>query len=450
MGANVKGAKAKKILAITGLTILAIIAIGLGIRAFFNYTNGKKLEHHLAELKASGRLVDISKLASPCPDVDNGALLWKAAEYLFRLEKSDKGPLALVSDISDWKPFGPEDKIKLKALIDRNRRVIELMLEASTKPCFRYGDLQKRVLERELPDFSLMIQATKLLAVDALFKAEAGEINEAIDEMLKGLAFARLCCDDPLLINFQISMANARLLLYNLNRLMSEAKKPVPTPALINIMKALDSETWRRAMTRALEAEFASFCFGTYDRVLQKTENLLGINHGGFIDRIVGWWERPDWKSETIWISEEYQKIIDAARRPFYKNEMAKLLRDQGTEIPPKYEVARLILPQIRALVVKEATLEAMIDAARIGLACLIYRNQYGKYPEKISDLVPEILKEEPLDPFTGQSFIYKTKENGFIVYSLGTNQKDDNGKMSPMTQVVMEKDDDWSWRQNW
>ena len=448
MGANVKGAKVKRILAAAGLILLVIIVIGLGVRTFLNYYNGKKLEHYLAEQKATGRLVDISKLASPCRDVDNGALWWKAAESLFILEQADKSPLALVSDLSEWKPFGIEDKIKLNTLLDRNRKVIELIIEASAKPCFRYGNLQEPAFERKLPDFTLMIQATRLLTVDALFKAEKGEINEAIDEMLQGLAFARLCCDEPLLINFQISMANARLLLYNLNRLLSEAKTDVAEPVLIKIMQSLDSEAWRKAMVRAFKAEYGAFCFGTYELV-QKGELLPDINSVGWVGRFVNWWRIPALKTEVIRVSEEYQKMIETAELPFYKSEISKILRGEK-EILEKYKLGRLILPPIYTVGVKEATLEALMEAARVGLACLIYRNQYGEYPEKISDLVPDILKEEPLDPFTGKSLIYRTSENGFIVYSLGTNQKDDNGKMSEMTQLIMEKDDDWSWRENW
>jgi len=98
----------------------------------------------------------------------------------------------------------------------------------------------------------------------------------------------------------------------------------------------------------------------------------------------------------------------------------------------------------------KEATLEAVIDTARIGAACRIYRCQEGRFPEKIADLVPRLLEEEPLDPFTGKPFVYKTRENGFIVYSVGSNRKDDGGKASEITQMVMEKDDDWAWRENW
>jgi len=35
----------------------------------------------------------------------------------------------------------------------------------------------------------------------------------------------------------------------------------------------------------------------------------------------------------------------------------------------------------------------------------------------------------------------------GFIVYSVGSNQKDEGGRGTwTITQMVMEKDDDWAW----
>ncbi|MGB2906430.1 MAG: hypothetical protein WBB73_04985, partial [Candidatus Aminicenantaceae bacterium] len=91
--------------------------------------------------------------------------------------------------------------------------------------------------------------------------------------------------------------------------------------------------------------------------------------------------------------------------------------------------------------------LEAMIDTARIGLACKIYRNRHGKFPEAMNDLSPEILTEIPLDPFTGESLIYRKEGDGFIVYSVGSNLKDDGGRETlKITSLVMEKDDDWAW----
>ncbi len=64
--------------------------------------------------------------------------------------------------------------------------------------------------------------------------------------------------------------------------------------------------------------------------------------------------------------------------------------------------------------------------------------------------LVPGILTEVPIDPFTGKPLVYRREGEGFIVYSLGSNQKDDGGRSTSMiTQLVMDKDDDWSWRED-
>jgi predicted RNA polymerase sigma factor len=51
------------------------------------------------------------------------------------------------------------------------------------------------------------------------------------------------------------------------------------------------------------------------------------------------------------------------------------------------------------------------------------------------------------------QAFVFRVARNegeGFIVYSLGSNEKDDRGRSTYMiTQMVMEKDDDWAWRED-
>ena len=64
--------------------------------------------------------------------------------------------------------------------------------------------------------------------------------------------------------------------------------------------------------------------------------------------------------------------------------------------------------------------------------ACRIYMHHSrcfnGYYPDNLSALVPDILPELPLDEFTGGNFIYRKQGKGFIVYSLGPNEKDDNG----------------------
>jgi len=60
---------------------------------------------------------------------------------------------------------------------------------------------------------------------------------------------------------------------------------------------------------------------------------------------------------------------------------------------------------------------------------------------------MPDILSEVPTDPFSGKSLIYHKTPYGFIVYSVGSNGKDDGGRETlEITRIVAEKDDDWIW----
>ncbi len=76
----------------------------------------------------------------------------------------------------------------------------------------------------------------------------------------------------------------------------------------------------------------------------------------------------------------------------------------------------------------REAKLDALLGAAEIGIANRIYKNKYGEYVNSLNQLTPEILPTISLDPFTGKDYIYKRKDKGFIVYSVGEDLKDDGG----------------------
>ena len=53
-----------------------------------------------------------------------------------------------------------------------------------------------------------------------------------------------------------------------------------------------------------------------------------------------------------------------------------------------------------------------------------------------------------PVDPFTGKPFIYRIDDTSLIIYSIGNNLKDDQGRGTWMIdRLVMEKDDDWAWK---
>ena len=57
------------------------------------------------------------------------------------------------------------------------------------------------------------------------------------------------------------------------------------------------------------------------------------------------------------------------------------------------------------------------------------YRAGQGDYPARLEELAPRILKKLPQDPFTGAAFCYRRQPNGYLLYSVGWNGKDDGGR---------------------
>ena len=112
--------------------------------------------------------------------------------------------------------------------------------------------------------------------------------------------------------------------------------------------------------------------------------------------------------------------------------------------------LSKAMIANFEAAFMKEALIEATLLADRAGLACRLYKSRNGRYPESLEALVPSVLKEVPIDPFTGKALVYRREGEGFIVYSLGTNQKDDGGRSTfSVDRLVMFKDDDLAWRED-
>ena len=64
------------------------------------------------------------------------------------------------------------------------------------------------------------------------------------------------------------------------------------------------------------------------------------------------------------------------------------------------------------------------------------HRASAGQYPGSLTDLIPAILDELPLDPYSAEGFIYReVSENlesaGYLLYSVGADGVDNGGTMS-------------------
>jgi hypothetical protein len=75
----------------------------------------------------------------------------------------------------------------------------------------------------------------------------------------------------------------------------------------------------------------------------------------------------------------------------------------------------------------------AELRAAQVSIAIERYRLTNKILPASLNELVPDYIEDIPLDPFDGKQMRYKKRvEGGFVIYSIGEDLIDDNGKKQP------------------
>jgi len=126
-------------------------------------------------------------------------------------------------------------------------------------------------------------------------------------------------------------------------------------------------------------------------------------------------------------ICREVPGLLDMRRR-------LRLLAREGKSLTAK-ERARALhellgAPDTAATILSLTTrTRAMQRLSQVALALVVYRDRHRQYPRELGQLAPAILAAVPTDPFTDGQFVYKASSNGYTLYSLGPNMRDDNGQ---------------------
>jgi ethanolamine utilization microcompartment shell protein EutS len=436
----------RKILGRTGLVLVALVAVVLVVRAVLNYTTGKKLEKFLAEAKAKGLPVSYMDVGPACPGQTNAQPLWKAAAALFGgQDQATKILNSELANLFEARPLDEKSRSLIRTGIEKNRRSIDLLLEAAGRQCFRQRD--RRVFSEQsiIHDYISTLHLTKLLGFEALFRTEGGDVRGGLNEWIQGFRFVRLTMQEPEIINALIAISNAKSLLVFLDRIVDG--RAIEIGDLAAVLKELDVETWRAAVAGSYRGAKGGLIEGGRD-ILGGRLDAYALEQGGG-RRFLLWLARPWVRMQLMSQYSAFGEIETMFQEPYYKSRTRMNAYDIRQENRHWYE--RLPdngITSISAMALKNASLEALMETARIGMAARIYYARERHLPAAAADLVPGILPREPLDPFTGKPFVFRVDKDSLLVYSLGSNEKDDGGRGTfSIAELVTPKDDDWAWR---
>jgi hypothetical protein len=113
-----------------------------------------------------------------------------------------------------------------------------------------------------------------------------------------------------------------------------------------------------------------------------------------------------------------------------YRNANSRGLLDESHGIPIYARITRMLAPVYVKSNVSRYFHAADLAEAQVFLALQAYRDRAGSYPKTLAEVKRTLGWKLPLDPFSGRELVYKPQAEGFLLYSVGPDMKDDGGRV--------------------
>ena len=88
-----------------------------------------------------------------------------------------------------------------------------------------------------------------------------------------------------------------------------------------------------------------------------------------------------------------------------------------------------MVFPAARRMQEAADRAEQVQNNLHLAFALAAYQRDHGSYPKKLDALAPKYLAKIPQDMFSGKPLIYRQSESGYLLYSVGVNGKDEDGR---------------------
>lgn len=459
-------ARWRRNLLITLAVLAGFIAVPGVPWLYFDRRYSRELQRELDALRAQGAPLSLAEVAPKAvPDEQNAGLVYLK---VFGLRPDgldwDRPPEALPptvlerADLSEAWSRGADRETALargrQALRDPAvRRALADLLRAAHRPyCLLPTTLPPRAWSPIYPRFRL---ATRVVCLHANVSAADGNLAEACAWLATGYGMAWHLC--------QQRRGIAQLVSYAMLAMTDRAAKQVLTDAPLDpatarpLQQALavyrlneafaegmlgdrvvSLEMW--ADVRRHPARYADE-FGGWRLKLWLHEWLVRLGHS----TEENWAPLDPWQplvgQRELWVAAVRSHLLDPVlmrdeltylrhwnvtvreSRLAYR-ELARRAQPSRPPRPPLLMVPGLVKDILPHLAAKRDYAQAQADLAQQVLDLKLYRRAHGQYP---ASLAAPGVKARP-DVFSGQSLRYRPQGNGFVLYSLGQNLRDDGG----------------------
>jgi hypothetical protein len=382
------------------------------------------------------------------------------------------------------RPWAEDEFPMLAKWLAENEKPLDLVVAASKRPKhyvpWLCTDDSTTLLEAPFPMFERTRDAARGLSARAMFRLKAGRLEEARQDLLACHRIGRLMAQGPGLLNGTIGRLIEDMA-WSGDAVLAQWANLTPQQACKHAEDLRNLPPWGSMADRLNVGE--RFVFLDAISTLARP-GTRGLNPGYAYEdadrRLLEAITDPASRASIDWDAalREMNALIDRSIAAFSKpthlertTALDKLTRDTAELLEKQRRssgILRTLFPRRphgtaggreTALVVwglnptspqyceqQETRADSRQEMTLVALALAAYRAEHGGHPEDLAKLVPKYLKAIPEDPFAEKPLRYRREGSGYVLYSVGPNGQDDDGRESsvrdPKTGQELEGDD--------
>jgi hypothetical protein len=382
------------------VVVLAVAYVAAGSSA------GARAGRAEAALKAAGHPVTVEDIDPAfSAGSESAARVYSAAAAL--LSTGDLERLKLIDSLG-WKEGQPANAELLK---DKSA-ALELVAQAAAMGPADFGmNVRDGFAAKICPILRQYSGFRTLLRMDALELAAGGKPDSALAVLATSTRMAHAFAEPPVIYHL-VSMIK-------LDSVFTAAAAIAPkagVPAIEQLAAEFARLDFKAAEYRSLQSE--AVITGVAAAAGQTTMSGLPA----LLVRLLV----PLRKYGQAQFLETVYKQFEVVREPWYKGQA----RLAAIELPQKGLMGGFVgiyVFNTAKFYERSERITAWRDVAAIGLKALVMKKQSGRLPEDLAAIDPNT----PVDRFSGKPYVYKVLPDGFEVYSVGPDGKDDGGVAS-------------------
>ena len=435
-----------RFLRIAGLIVATLIIVPAIPWTYYNIKLGRELQQELGKLRAEGAPLTMPEAAPrPVPDDQNAAVLYMKV-FQVSFDATQPAPPTGLNRFEvpsgyksgDWASAEPMRPVLAAPDCQAALRTVR---EASLRPSSVFPIHWDQGPDAVFPHMAQFRQAARLCAAQAMLCAKDGNLPQALDWLGVCYRMANHAAQEPTLISQLVAIAIQAITNRATEAILSQAD---PTPqqatALLRDAGRLDLA---RSFHQAMLGE-RTFGLDFFNRIRMRKlspQELLG-DQGESIVQVpvalgmlgIG---QPYWKLEELNYLRYMGAAIERSQQP-----------SRGTTDWPKQAPVRLgsimaaiLIPTFSRANAKRDQALAELSLLRQALDLKLYRRTHGAYPAALAGT--GLPTQE--DVFAGKALGYRRQGQGFVLWSVGPNLKDDGGQPPPRPRDL-QKEGDMVW----